>query len=239
MTSYLLIGGVDETAQALGRSLAADGASVHSAGYVLSVPAMPFTPLDLDNPERLGAQVTAFEPFDAAVFLPGWRAFGAFVETSAADWDVAIERNFSRTVWAAQAVARRLVAERRGGRLIFVSSVLATMPFGGAVAQGTTLAAVHAIARMAAVELGPHGITSNVIVPGWIADESFEQLSEQAQRHVTAGIPLARAADPAEIAAVIAFLASDAARYLTGVILPADGGFTVTPASGRSLFQPD
>jgi NAD(P)-dependent dehydrogenase (short-subunit alcohol dehydrogenase family) len=212
---------------------------VRYAGTAPTAPGVPFTTLDPNDPDRLGPQVAALEPFDAAVFLPGWRAFGPFLETSAADWDAAIEQNFTRTVWAAQAVARRLIAEGRGGRLIFVTSVLATMPFGRAVAQETTLAAVHAIARMAAVELGPHGITSNVVAPGWMADETFEALPARAQAHVTAGIPLARAADPAEIAAVIAFLASDAARYLTGVILPADGGYTLTPAAGRGLFQPD
>lgn len=238
-TRLLIMGGLDGMAQALGDALAKAGAVVQFAGAADADVSFAFTPLDLDDPFQLGPQVDALEDFDTAVFLPGWRAFGPFIETTPADWDAALDRNFSRMTWAAQAVARRLVRAGRGGRLIFVTSVLATMPFGGAVTLGTSLAALHAIARVAAVELGQYGITSNVVAPGWLADEEFAAYPGPTREHITAGIPLGHSASAGELAAVVAFLASEAGRYLTGVILPADGGYTLTPSTGRSLLDAD
>lgn len=235
---FLLAGGLDLTAQALGEALAADGAVVRYAGIPDEMVDATFTPLDLSDPLALAGQVAALEAFDAAVLLPGWRKFGPFLAMSAADWEAAIERNFARAVYAAQALARRLIADGRGGQLIFVTSALAAQPFNGAIGLGTTLAAVEGIARMAAVDLAPYGITVNVLAPGWLREEAFDGLPEAVQAHIRAGIPLARPAEPTEIAGVIHFLTSDAGRYVTGAIIPVDGGYSLTPASGRNLFDP-
>ncbi|MFN8377608.1 MAG: SDR family oxidoreductase [Anaerolineae bacterium] len=235
---YLLVGGLDEMARALGVALASDQATVAYAGVANSGAALPFTPLDLDDPAVLAGQVAALDSFDAALLLPGWREYGPFLEMSAADWDEAIEQNFTQIVYAAQALARRLIAEGRGGRVIFVTSVLALQPFAGAIGLSTTLAALQGIARMAAVDLAGHGITVNVVAPGWLVGEALTALPEPVQAHIRAGIPLARPADRAEVASLIQFLASEAGRYITGTIIPVDGGYSITPVSGHTLFEP-
>ncbi|HYO87526.1 MAG TPA: SDR family oxidoreductase, partial [Candidatus Limnocylindrales bacterium] len=119
-----------------------------------------------------------------------------------------------------------------------VTSALALMPFAGASALGTTLAAVHAIARMAAVDFAQHGITANVVAPGWLAGAEFEALPEATQAHIRAGIPLARPGSMDEVAGVVRFLASAAGGYITGAVLPADGGYTLTRSDGRTLLRP-
>ncbi len=238
--AYLLIGGLDETAAALGAALSEHGAQVQYAGDADGVNLFdaPFATVTLDDPEALAREIAALDLFDTAVFLPGWRGFTPFMDMSAADWDAAIARNFERTVHSAQACARQLIATGQVGRLVFITSMTALMPFAGAAALGTTLSAVHAIARMAAVDLAPYGITSNVVAPGWLAGEAFDTLPREMQAHIRAGIPLARPANPDEIAGVVKFLASAAGSYVTGAIIPADGGYTLTRSPGRTLLQP-
>ena len=112
------------------------------------------------------------------------------------------------------------------------------MPFTGTVTLGTTLAMVHAIARMAAVDLGPHGITSNVIAPGWIDVDTYTGLAPDVQAHILTGTPSGRPTTVDEVAALMWFLASDAGRSITGAILPVDGGYTLTRSGGRGIFEP-
>ena len=223
---FLLIGAPELTV-AFASALEATGAVVRQFGAIDSV-----------DPVALALRVSALDRFDAVVLLPGWRGFGAFVDSTDADWDAALSGNFTRTVYVAQAAARRLVADGQGGNLIFVTSHLAMMPFTGAVTLGTTLAMVHAIARMAAVDLGPHGITSNVIAPGWTDDETYAGLAPDVRAHILAGTPVGRPTTVDEVAALMWFLASDAGRSITGAILPVDGGYTLTRSGGRGIFEP-
>lgn len=236
--SYLLIGGLDDLTVALGTALKASGAAVQYAGAADELPsaAVPFARISLDEPVALAREIALLDPFDTALLMPGWRGFVNFLDMSAEAWDAAIDDNFERTTFAAQACARQLIARGQGGRLIFITSMTALMPFAGAIALGTTLAAVHAIARMAAVDLAPSGITSNVIAPGWLAGESFDALPDEARAHILAGIPLARAGSADELAGVVRFLASAAGGYLTGAIIAADGGYTLTRSQGRTML---
>jgi NAD(P)-dependent dehydrogenase (short-subunit alcohol dehydrogenase family) len=239
--SFLLIGGLDATTAALGAALETGGASVQYAGAAdgATLFSAAFATVTLDDSDALAGDLAALEPFDTAVFVPGWRKFARFMDMSADDWDAAIVRNFERTTLAAQACARRLITQGQGGRLIFITSMTALMPFAEATALGTTLAAVHAIARMAAVDLAPHGITANVVAPGWLAGDEFAALPEETQAHIRAGIPLARPGSADELASVVRFLASAEGGYVNGAILPVDGGYTLTRSPGRTLLAPD
>ena len=93
----------------------------------------------------------------------------------------------------------------------------------GASLAGVAGAFLHTIGQVAAVELGPEGTTVNVIAPGFVGDARFD-----------AGVPLGRAPAPADVAEACAFLASEAAGYISGAILPVDGAFTVTKTEGGS-----
>jgi NAD(P)-dependent dehydrogenase (short-subunit alcohol dehydrogenase family) len=199
--------------------------------------AAPVHPVDLDDPAVLAGQVAALPAFHVAVFSPGWDGVGEFMDTTPSDWDEAFRQNFERLVYAAQAAARVLVRRGGGGRLIFLSSAFSLMPFLQTSVTGTTLAALGALARMAAVDLGAHGITVNVVARGWVeADGARRDLGAEGRSFVEAGIPLGRIGRAEDVGDVCAFLASDAARYVTGAILPVDGGYTLTRAAGTSPY---
>lgn len=123
------------------------------------------------------------------------------------------------------------------GRVINIVSISVISPIPGLGVSNTTRAAVANWARTLAHELGPLGVTVNCVLPGYTATARLEELAEsmaasrgtsveQVEAGWQAGIPLRRLADPFEIAAVVGFLASPAASYVTGVNLPVDGGRT-------------
>ncbi len=112
----------------------------------------------------------------------------------------------------------------RFGRLIFVSSVVAATGSAGQSGYAASKAGLVGLARSLARELGPRGVTANVVAPGFVETEMTAVLSDERKEAVRAQVPLGRFASPEEVAAVIAFLAGDAAGYVTGSVLPVDGG---------------
>ncbi|MFI2713783.1 3-oxoacyl-ACP reductase FabG [Micromonospora sp. NPDC018662] len=124
-------------------------------------------------------------------------------------------------------VARRALgsmARRRHGRLIFISSVGALSGSRGQANYAAAKAGMVGLARSLAREFGPRGITANVIAPGYVETDMSAAMTPERRREVLAGIPLARIASPTEVAGVATFLASDAAGYITGGVIPVDGG---------------
>ncbi len=120
--------------------------------------------------------------------------------------------------------AARPMLRARWGRLIFVSSVVGLLGSAGQVNYAASKAGLVGMARSLARELGSRSITANVIAPGPVATEMFEALNDEQQATVTDAVPLGRVAEPSEIAAVAAFLASDDGAYITGAVIPVDGG---------------
>ncbi len=182
----------------------------------------------------LAAQVGSLDWIDAAVLSPGWFTFKQFMGTSPADWDEALARNFEQTVYAAQAVARKMIVQNNGGRMIFLSSTAALKPEARSVVAGTSLSALHVIARMAAVDLGPHRITCNVVAVGPVeAGWATGVLTDEGRAFIHQGIPAGRIGTAKDVGEVCCFLASDQTAYLTGMIIPVDGGFTLTKMEGE------
>ncbi len=124
-------------------------------------------------------------------------------------------------------VARRASRDmvRAGwGRMIFVSSVSAMRGAPGQANYAASKAGLVGLARAIARECGPRGVTANVVLPGFIPTDITDALPEKLRKSVLAQIPAGRYGEPDEVAATIAFLASDAAGYINGTMLPVDGG---------------
>jgi gluconate 5-dehydrogenase len=133
--------------------------------------------------------------------------------------------------YLSQLVARRM-ARRGRGTIIHVSSILAQQTIAGRTAYAASKGAVESLTRAMALDLAPHGIRVNAVAPGLIRTEMLldalpdPALREQLQRY----IPFGRFGNPDEMADAIVFLASPAARYITGVLLPVDAGLRVLEA---------
>jgi 3-oxoacyl-[acyl-carrier protein] reductase len=168
---------------------------------------------------------------NAGMFQTGFDAVGgAFVELSEVAFDRDIALNLKTAFVATRAVLPSML-ERGYGRIVMVSSVtgpIATNPESAGYSAGK--GAMDGLMRAIALEAGPHGVTCNSVLPGWIASGS--QLPEEA----IAGrnTPMGRSGTPDEIAAAIAFLASEEASYITGHALVVDGGNTIQEYKGPS-----
>jgi 3-oxoacyl-(acyl-carrier-protein) reductase len=126
--------------------------------------------------------------------------------------------------WRVTQRATRGMMKARFGRLIYISSVVGLTGAPGQVNYAASKAGLVGMARSVARELGGRGVTANVVAPGYVDTEMTAELSDKRREELMAAIPLGRTASPEEIAKAVAFLASDDAAYITGAVLPVDGG---------------
>ena len=141
------------------------------------------------------------------------------------------EEQFTRVLDANLVAAYRVAAKAargmlraRWGRMIFVSSVVGLSGGAGQANYAASKAGLVGFARSIARELGSRNITANVVAPGFVATDMTGALSEERRAEIQRQIPLGRVAAPAEVASAVTWLASDAAAYVTGAVLPVDGG---------------
>jgi NAD(P)-dependent dehydrogenase (short-subunit alcohol dehydrogenase family) len=141
------------------------------------------------------------------------------------------EEQFSRVVdtnlTGAFRVAKRASAKMlraRWGRMIFISSVIGLFGGAGQVNYAASKAGLVGVARSITRELGSRNITANVVAPGFIETDMTDALTDARKKEILAAIPAGRLAHPDEVAAVVAWLAGDAAGYISGAVIPVDGG---------------
>lgn len=120
--------------------------------------------------------------------------------------------------------AARGMLRARTGRMIFISSVVGLSGSAGQVNYAASKSGLVGLARSIARELGSRSITANVIAPGFVDTDMTAELGEKRQREILTQIPLGRMASAQEIAGTATWLASDAASYITGAVIPVDGG---------------
>lgn len=143
-------------------------------------------------------------------------------------WDRTIAVNLKGTFLWGQAVARWMVQTKKPGHIINIGCMRAELATSSLSAYISSKGAVTHLTQAMAVELAPFGINVNAVAPGRTLTEGTAVFFQNAERrkHLEALIPLHHLADPKEIAGVVRFLASDEARYITGAIIPVDGGYT-------------
>lgn len=120
--------------------------------------------------------------------------------------------------------ATRAMTQARSGRIIFVSSVVALMGSAGQVNYAASKSGLVGAARSLAREIGSRGVTINVVAPGFIDTDMTAELSDERKAQIVSNIPLTRYGSASEVASAVAFLASSDAAYITGAVIPVDGG---------------
>jgi NAD(P)-dependent dehydrogenase (short-subunit alcohol dehydrogenase family) len=158
-----------------------------------------------------------------------------FIEAPLGVWQHFLTQHFERVIFTAQTIAKHMIAHKIPGRIVILSSVAGLRPYRNLSMTGTIHAALQAVARIAAVDLGAYDITINVVAAGWgTGDRTPAEM--KGVEAIAAHIPLGRTAGiHDDISYVCCFLASDAASYITGAIIPVDGGYSITKAGAATI----
>ncbi|MFJ7749858.1 SDR family oxidoreductase [Arthrobacter sp. NPDC097144] len=163
-----------------------------------------------------------------------------FLDLDFATWKQTLDTNLNGAFVCLQHAAKIMVDAGREGRLIAVTSVHETQPRVGSAAYTASKHGLGGLMKVMALELGQYGITVNSVAPGEIATPMTDQTDEDPHQASRPGIPLGRPGDAREIAAVVAFLASPAASYVTGASWPVDGGMLqMGPQGGSHIVSTD
>ena len=139
------------------------------------------------------------------------------------DFTAVLDTNLTGSYRVAKRAARSMLRARRG-RLIFISSVVGLLGSAGQANYAASKAGLVGLARSLARELGSRHITANVVAPGFVSTDMTDALPEVRRAEILAAVPLGRYATTDEIAAVVRFLAGEDAAYITGAVIPVDGG---------------
>ena len=187
--------------------------------------------LDLHATEEIGRVVDglaqALGGLDVLVNNAGYGASQPFLEMSLEEWRGVIDVNLTGAFVAAQTAARRMVQQGRGGAIINVTSVHEHIPLSGSAPYTASKHGLGGLTKVMALELGAHRIRVNSVAPGQIATRMTGQ-EDQPPSEVD--VPLSRAGDAREVGALIAWLASEDASYVTGASYVIDGGLMLIAA---------
>lgn len=210
-------GSVEEAAAELG-----------DRGQILPIECNVGERLDIRN--LIAATLDSFGRIDVLVNNAGVLGSGSFLDLEEEEFDRVLCVNLKGAFLVSQAVARQMVEQIEAGgapgSIVNMSSINAVVAHAAHVPYSVSKGGINQLTRATALALAPYGIRVNAVGPGSIATDMLKDLSddEDARRAILSRTPLGRIGDPSEIAAVVAFLASDEASYITGQTVYADGG---------------
>jgi 3-oxoacyl-[acyl-carrier protein] reductase len=226
--SVLVTGGTRGIGLAIAHAFAADGDRVAVTSRAGTGPDGMFAVrCDVTSTEEVHAAFLAVEehqgPVEVLVANAGITRDTLLLRMSDDDFAAVVDTNLTGAFRVARRAAKGML-RLRCGRLVFVSSVVGLSGSAGQANYAASKAGLVGLARSLARELGSRGITANVVAPGFVETDMTAELPEERRAQLLAEIPLGRYASPDEVAGVVRFLASDAAAYVTGAVVPVDGG---------------
>ena len=170
------------------------------------------------------AQVAADQgPVEVLVANAGVTRDTLLLRMSDDDFTSVVDTNLAGAFRVAKQAARGMLRARRG-RIVLISSVVGLLGSPGQVNYAASKAGLVGLARSIARELGSRGITANVVAPGFVESDMTAELTTERRDEILRGIPLGRYASAEEVARVVRWVASDEAAYITGAVIPVDGG---------------
>jgi 3-oxoacyl-[acyl-carrier protein] reductase len=204
---------------------AATAAAVQAAGRSAHV-----VQGDIADAAAAEALVTGTEdalgPLDALVLNAGITRDGLMMRMSDDDWDAVIGTNLSGSFFTARAALRGMM-KRRAGSIVAVSSVVGMMGNAGQANYAAAKAGVIGLTKSLAKEAGGRGVRANAVAPGYITTDMTAGLSDDVRDTLLSHTPLGRLGTPEDVAALVAFLCTDAAAFITGTVIPVDGGLAM------------
>jgi 3-oxoacyl-[acyl-carrier protein] reductase len=226
--SVLVTGGNRGIGLAIAQRLAEDGESVmvtsRSGEPVEGLAVVPCDVRDTASVDAAFKKVEAEQgPVEVLVANAGITHDQLLALMSEDDFTSVLDTNLTGAYRVAKRAVRGMVRARRG-RLIFISSVVGLYGSAGQANYAASKAGLVGFARSLARELGSRGITANVVTPGFVESDMTAALSDDRKSTILGAVPLGRYAAPHEVAGVVSFLAGDDAAYITGAVVPVDGG---------------
>jgi 3-oxoacyl-[acyl-carrier protein] reductase len=185
---------------------------------------------DISDSAAAEAMVTGTEealgPLDALVLNAGITRDGLMMRMSDDDWDAVIGTNLSGSFFTARAALRGMM-KRRSGSIVAISSVVGMMGNAGQVNYAAAKAGVIGLVKSLAKEAGSRGVRANAVAPGYIVTDMTAGLPDDVREQLMSHTPLQRLGTPEDVAALVAFLCTDAAAFITGTVIPVDGGLAM------------
>ena len=226
--SVLVTGGNRGIGLAIARRLVADGHRVtvtHRSGNAPEgLTGVLCDVTDTASVDAAFSQVEADQgPIEILVSNAGITDDTLLLRMSESSFTGVIDANLTGAYRVSKRAASGML-RKRWGRMIFISSVVGLSGGAGQVNYAASKAGLVGLARSVARELGSRSITANVVAPGFVDTDMTRALPEPRRQEILAQVPARRYADPSEIAAAVSFLASDESGYITGAVLPVDGG---------------